>query len=412
MNLSIRPVLSALRHHRSAVALVALQVALTLAIVCNALFVVQQHVAHLSRPTGIDEANIGVIRNQWLDRPDEVAAGARMTADLATLRQLPGVVDAYSDYTYPAVGPWAMLFAIKLQPDQRGPTSYAEPYTVDDHALATLGLTLVAGRNFRPDEVVDTKLVDNLRPAAVIVTQELADKLFPGTSAVGKTVYCTERPCTIIGVVSHLQVPAVNTNSFAFRSVLAPARVLSGFEGGSLYILRARPGELAGVLRRAGDALRAGHPNRLIPADGGIARYSELRHEGYAVDRGTALLMGVICVVLLLATAGGIVGLTSFWVAQRRRQIGIRRALGATRTDILRYFQLENALIVSLGIAIGLVLTVVLNLVLMQHFALKRLPLHWLPVGALMLWLLGQLAVLGPALRGASVPPVVATRSV
>jgi putative ABC transport system permease protein len=412
MNPSIRPVLASLRHHRSAVALIALQVALTLAIVCNALFVVQQHVAHLSRPTGIDEANIGIIRSQWLDQPDEVEAGARMASDLATLRQLPGVVDTYSDYTYPAAGPWAMLFTIKLQPDQHGPSSYAEPYAVDGHALATLSLNLMAGRNFRPDEIIDTEIVDNLKPASVIVTQELADTLFPGTSAIGKTVYCTERPCTIIGVISHHQVPAVNTNSFAFRSVLAPARALTGFGGYSLYILRARPGELDDVLHRAEKALQASHPNRLIPADGGIARYCDLRHEGYAPDRGTALLMSAICAVLLLATAGGIVGLTSFWVSQRRRQIGIRRALGATLTDILRYFQLENALIVGLGIAFGMLLTVALNVALMQHFALKRLPLPWLPVGAAMLWLLGQLAVLGPALRASRVPPVVATRSV
>ncbi len=412
MNLSIRPVLSALRHHRSAAALIALQVALTLAIVSNALFVVQQHVAHLSRPTGIDEANIGVIRSQWLDPPDEVEAGARMTSDLATLRHLPGVVDAYSDYTYPAVGPGAMLFAVKLRPDQHGPTSYAEPYAVDDHALATLGLKLVAGRNFHADEVLDTKIVDNLKPVSVIVTQELADTLFPGTSAVGKTVYCTERPCTIIGVINHLQVPAVNTNSFAFRSVLAPARVLTGFGGYSLYIVRARPGELDDVLRRAGKALRASHPDRLIPADGGIARYRDLRHEGYASDRGTALLMSVICIVLLLATAGGIVGLTSFWVGQRRRQIGIRRALGATRLHILLHFQIENLLLVGAGTVLGALLAVVLNALLMQHLALVRLPLYYLPMAAAALWLLGQLAVLGPALRAAAVPPVVATRTV
>jgi putative ABC transport system permease protein len=123
------------------------------------------------------------------------------------------------------------------------------------------------------------------------------------------------------------------------------------------------------------------------------------------------LLDGVI-VALLLVTALGIVGLASFWVAQRRKQIGVRRALGATRTDILRYFQTENFLIVSFGIALGMVLAFGLNLVLMSRYELPRLPLWYLPVGALVLWGLGQLAVLAPALRAAAVPPVVATRSV
>jgi putative ABC transport system permease protein len=117
-------------------------------------------------------------------------------------------------------------------------------------------------------------------------------------------------------------------------------------------------------------------------------------------------------VALLGVTAFGIVGLASFWVAQRRKQIGIRRALGATRADILRYFQTENFLIVTFGIALGVVLAIGINLALMKFFEVPRLPLWYLPVGVVALWLLGQLAVLAPALRAAAVPPVVATRSV
>ena len=123
------------------------------------------------------------------------------------------------------------------------------------------------------------------------------------------------------------------------------------------------------------------------------------------------ILLGVIT-ALLLVTALGIIGLTSFWVQQRRRQIGIRRAVGATRGDILRYFQIENFLIVSVGIVLGMLLAFALSLTLMKFYELPRLPLYYLPIGAVTLWLLGQLSVLGPALRAAAVPPVVATRSV
>ena len=123
-------------------------------------------------------------------------------------------------------------------------------------------------------------------------------------------------------------------------------------------------------------------------------------------------MMGMVCVLLLLATAGGIVGLSSFWVGQRRRSIGVRRALGATRGDILRYFQTENALIVGIGVALGVALGIAANLSLMTHYELPRMPLWLLGVGALSLWLLGQLVVFGPARRAAAVPPVEATRSV
>jgi putative ABC transport system permease protein len=125
-----------------------------------------------------------------------------------------------------------------------------------------------------------------------------------------------------------------------------------------------------------------------------------------------AIMMVGVIAALLLVSALGIVGLASFWVQQRRQQIGIRRAIGATRRDILHYFQLENFLIVGGGIVVGMVLAYVLSAVLMKQYELPLLPAYYLPYGALILWLLGQLAVLGPARRAAAVPPVVATRNI
>jgi len=62
--MQIKPILSALWHHKAGTALIVLQVALTLAIVCNALFIIQQRVMRMSRPSGVDEAHVLVIQNQ------------------------------------------------------------------------------------------------------------------------------------------------------------------------------------------------------------------------------------------------------------------------------------------------------------------------------------------------------------
>jgi putative ABC transport system permease protein len=123
-------------------------------------------------------------------------------------------------------------------------------------------------------------------------------------------------------------------------------------------------------------------------------------------------LLVAVCIGLLVVTALGIVGLASFWVQQRTKQIGVRRALGATRGQILRYFQTENFLLASVGIALGMAMAYGINLLLMQHYELARLPAIYLPIGAITLWVLGQIAVFGPARRAAAVPPAVATRSV
>src|SRR5690606_18097516 len=136
--------------------------------------------------------------------------------------------------------------------------------------------------------------------------------------------------------------------------------------------------------------------------------FETVKANWYRNDRAMAWLLVAVIVALLVVTALGIVGLASFWVQQRTKQIGIRRALGATRGQILRYFQTENFLLASLGIVIGMILAYGINQLLMGRYELPRLPLLYLPVGAVLLWLLGQAAVYGPARKAASVPPAVA----
>ncbi len=136
-----------------------------------------------------------------------------------------------------------------------------------------------------------------------------------------------------------------------------------------------------------------------------------MRAKFYRQDHVMAWMLVLVIALLLLVTALGIVGLASFWVQQRTRQIGVRRALGATRLQILRYFQLENFLLVTVGIVLGMVLAYALNQLLMAKAELPRLPLYYLPFGAVSLWLLGQCAVFWPAQRAAAVPPALATRS-
>jgi putative ABC transport system permease protein len=120
----------------------------------------------------------------------------------------------------------------------------------------------------------------------------------------------------------------------------------------------------------------------------------------------------IVISLLIGLTALVIVGLSSFHVTQRTKQIGTRRALGATRTDIIREFMLENWLITTAGAVVGAILTVVVAYWLEVSFELPRLDWRLLPAGIGILWVLSSLAVIEPARRAASVPPAVATRSI
>lgn len=405
MSTQVRPILAALRRHRTAALLLVLQAGLTLATCCNALFIARQRIAHLSRPTGIDDKDLLVANVQWLGDRSSGQLAATQSADLAILRGLPGVADAYSDYSYPAAGPMAQLLEVGLLPGQAHPTALAEAYFADSHTVHTLGLALVAGRNFRADEIAPLDPhAATPAPASIIITRQLATALFPREQAVGRAVYIGSAPSTIIGIVGRLQVPALNTNRFAYHSVLLPYRSINSAE--TIYLVRARPGELDRVRHAARKALLAADRMRVVSA----TRYSDLRHAAYARDRGMATLMLLIAAILLAATATGIAGLSTHWVEQRRKQIGIRRAVGATRAAIVRYFLLENFLLIGMGNLLGGVLAVALHAALMRQFELPQLPPGYLVAGALGLWCLGQLAVLGPAARAARVPPVLALR--
>ncbi|MGH8146085.1 MAG: ABC transporter permease [Rhodanobacteraceae bacterium] len=412
----LHPILSALRRHKAGVTLIVLQIALTLAIVCNAIFLIGQRIERVNRPTGAVEDGLIRISQGWYGAPtgNDPASVAKLDAlqltDLATLRALPDVQGAAASFSMPLQG---QIYSgnLTLNPEQKGLTVTAAYYYGDEHLRSVLGLKLVAGRDFKADEILHHTIHSDAVSPVVIVSKPVADKLFPNGGALGKTIYQDGKPARIVGIVQRLQTPTTSKwgSAWDYNSVLEPVRLDGAFAS---YAVRARPGHTHAVMREARKALLTVDPMRVMPDTWGIQSMSEIRGKVYRADRGMALVMGLVCLILLLVTTAGIVGQTSFWVGQRRKQIGIRRALGARRSDILHYFQTENFLIITFGVVFGMVLAYGLSLLLMRHYELPRLPAYYLPIGAIALWVIGQLAVLVPALRAAAVPPVVATRSV
>ena len=408
--MQLRPIIAALGRHKVATLLIVLQVALTLAVASNALFIVATRIVHLSRPTGTDEAHLFVIRNGWKMGQNATQIDANIRADLDTLRHVAGVRDAFSSQGFPLAGYNANIITrLKLEPDQKTRAQLATFFASDEHTIDTLGISLVAGRNFRPDEITAIDPNDKMSPPGIIVTRSLADKLFPDGSALGKTVYLPDGPAAIIGILASLQGPLKQSDRLDRYTVLVPTHYLD--PAGVVYLVRTDSTAMKPVIAATLKALQERGGVRILDPRKGIVSMAQVRESAYAEDRSVALLMSILSGLLLLATAGGIVGLSSFWVSQRRRQIGIRRSLGATTGDILRYFHVENFLIVSGGIVLGAMLAFLANLALMHVYELPRMPLYVPLLGALLLWLLGQLAVWGPARYAAKVPPVVAIRT-
>ena len=407
--MDIRPILSTLRRHKTASALIVLEIALSCAIICNAVFLIDTRLDRMDRITGLAETELVRLRYAGIGRNDNAAALTR--EDLAALRAIPGVRAATVTNQIP-FGNSSSYSSINLEPDQQSQTLDASGYFGDEQLLETFGLRLIAGRDFAADEYVDLEVLQapdsEVELAAVILTQATAERLFPDEQAVGRSIYLgDDNSLRVVGVVEYLIRPSDNGGpAAAGLSMVLPIRI--PYPQGS-YVLRTDPARRGEVLKAAIDVLEKQNPDRILLDND---TFEQVRDDYYAQDRAMAWLLIAVCIALLIVTALGIVGLASFWVQQRTKQIGVRRALGATRGQILRYFQTENFLLATLGIALGMALAYGINLMLMERYELPRLPAMYLPIGAVALWLLGQIAVFAPARRAAAVPPAVATRSV
>lgn len=404
--MEIRPILSALLRSKTGAFLIAAQVALTLAILGNAIYIVQDRLAIAARPTGADEANTFFIRlygfREGIDVP------AMLDADLAMIRALPGVEAVATANMAPLTqSGWNLSVQPNSNDDDVESTNTAFYFSSED-LVDALGLQITEGRYFTPDEVqVVQPSIANVEPRLTILTRSLAKHLFPdATTYVGKVVYLGDSRMEVVGIVEKMQSPWAQLGDAAERSIIVPMRQL---EPNASYIVRTEPGQLDRLMREVEDKLVAARDDRVHLRTTSML---EARANRYRADRSLAWMLITIMGLLLLVTASGIVGMASLWVNQRRKQIGVRRAIGARQRDILRYFLVENFMVTSFGIAVGLGLAIALNQWLVSALEVPRLPLQYLPGGVVALWALGLLAALGPAWRAARIPPAEATRSV
>jgi putative ABC transport system permease protein len=280
-------------------------------------------------------------------------------------------------------------------------------YRWSEEGLDSLGVKLSRGRNFLPEEV--DYILPNSAPSAlpsILVTQALADDLFGEEDALGKTVYWGNmEPSTIVGIIGQMHGSWVGWDKLE-NSVIQPGNPAYTT---NMYIIRVEPGMRNEMIPLIEKTLGESNRSRVVKS---VRSLEEMAARSYRSDRGMAIILSIVISLLIGLTTLVIVGLTSFHVTQRTKQIGTRRALGARRIDIIRQFMFENWIITTVGAVLGVILTVVVAYWLEVSFELQRLDWRYLPVGIVILWVLSSLAVLEPARRAASVPPAVATRSV
>ncbi|HEY2292249.1 MAG TPA: FtsX-like permease family protein [Thermoanaerobaculia bacterium] len=399
------PIFRSLLRNRARVILIVAEVALTLAIVANCLGLILDTRAKLARPSGFDDEHlIAIYSNPFDDRlRDPKLLNQLVDQDRRALAAVAGV-RAVSET---GLRPWESSGS---RTSVRVPGTHDEPVPTqaaqaDPGLFDALGLPIVQGRDFTEaeyDHGADAP-ADEVQP--VVVSRALADQLYPSGDAIGKAIAIADESerFTIVGIVDRFYNPFGEASE---KIMLSPGRS-AGFDFGAHYLVRTQgnPGPLLPQLEKA---LLSVDKGRLVR----LRTVIEDRDEYHGRDRLLVASLDAVMALLVLVTALGIVGLTSFSVAERQRQIGTRRALGADRLAIVRHFLLENWMVTSFGVVLGVLLAYGLNFGIVTWVAGAKLSPATVATGALALWAIGLGASLGPALRGSRVPPAIATRNV
>jgi putative ABC transport system permease protein len=403
--MGLRPIFSALMRNGAGAILVAIQIALTLAIVVNAVFVTQQRVTKIGRDSGMDDQHLFAVPVTSFEKDHDFFAMVR--GDLAMLRELPGVIDAAPTTQIPLSGGGSSTQFFSL-PDKKGEKSPVAYYNTDEHGVKTLGVKIADGKDFSATDIeMRAKDVQGF-PGTALVTRAFAESLFPNEKDhfVGKTLYDDQsKPLVIAGVIEQMHGAWVGWDKLD-RVMVVP---LVGPGPSIRYLIRTEPGKLDSVMAATEVALRKRDPNRVV---GKLRSLQDFKRSSYASDSLMAVTLSVVTGLVLIFSALGIFGLATFNVNTRTRQIGTRRAVGARKRDIVSYFMAENWMVTTLGVVIGCVMALGVGFWLSNQFGLPRLDLYYLVSGVIGLWALGQLAAWQPALRAAKVSPAMATRSV
>lgn len=402
---NIRPIASALWRNRTGALLVAFQIAIGLAVLVNAVYVVKQRVEKIGRPTGMDTPNMIWVASAGFAKNFDYDASWR--EDLATMRALPGVKAASIISNIPLSGGGSssgfQAKPGKATPDESIP---GNTYEIDEQGVAALGITLSAGRAFEASEILPPTDSYGSAPQA-IVTKAFAKDLFPNDpNPLGKTFYDgLSKPITIVGLIEHMHGAWVGWDKLD-HVVLFP-RIKSGPT--AVYVVRTEPGRRDAVMRDIEAKLGNSNPGRLLRW---VRPFDYFIDQSYLDDRNMAIFLVSVTSALLAITALGIFGLATFNVSTRVRQIGTRRAVGARRLDIVRHFLVENWMVTTAGIVAGCGLALGIGYRISVAYELPRLDLYYLVGGVLAIWLIGLFAAWQPARRASAISPAVATRTV
>jgi len=396
---------SSLRHHRFRSLLVASEVAIALVLLVGAGLLARSFARVLAVNPGFDSKHLLVMRI-FLDN-NSYRTAAQSSAYFQTLierlRALPSVNSVAATTALPMsdVGvDFDRPFWREGESDPGGAAPKASIRMVTPDYFKTMSIPVQAGRAFTEHDQVNT-------PAVLMVNETMARQVWPGQDAVGKQLVINynrgKYPYEVVGVAS-------DTKFYGLKSQPQPEIFIPHAQNSYLtmnVVVRtaASPQHLAQAVRQEALKLDPAQPVH------SIVTMEELMARSVGPDRFSMLLLGLLAAIALVLAVVGIYGIMAYLVSQRAHEIGVRLALGARPSDVLKLVLGESLKLTLIGLGLGLVATLVLTRVIsgLLYEVSATDPLTLAGV-ALLLTSVALLAGYIPARRALRVDPMVALR--
>ena len=318
------------------------------------------------------------------------------------VQSLPGVANTGTVNILPLNGGNTTRFIVEGDPvPPPGQEVEANIRTVNDTYFQTLGVPLLAGRMFDESDKTDGQDV-------VIIGKSVADKVFPGRDPVGRKIKYTaldSEALLIVGVVGDVKITGLDQ---AIKPVLYyPFRQSASIFANLVVRTKGDPTVLASAVR---SEVRNIEPGAAIL---NVNSMDEMISQTPAsfMRRFPALLISIFAAVALLLASIGIYGVVSYSVSQQTHFIGIRMALGASPTDILKMVMKQGVVLALLGVGIGVAAAFGLMRLLRDLlFEVKTTDVSTFVFVSAVLFVVALLACFLPARRATKVDPLVALR--
>ncbi len=388
------------QRNRTRSVLVVLESAVAVVLLIGAGLLVRSLIQLQNVSPGFDPQNILTMRvdlpREKYSTPDK--AGRFFSELESRIGSLPGVENVGFISELPLSGqPNDMPYTVEGRPPVSIDQAFDDDFRrVNTQYFRAMRIPLLRGRNFTEQEVRESAKV-------VIISDLLAQRVFPNEEPIGKRLILAmaNLPFEIIGIVGDIRHRGLESTPF-------PAMYLPTNQTPGTNIVVRTQGDSANLAGAVRQEVRAIDPDQPVAA---VRTMNEWMDTAVAGPRYRTALLVLFAFVALVLASTGIYGVLSYSVSQRTHEIGVRMALGAKRSDVMRLVVRQGMTLVVIGVGLGVVGAIALTRVMstLLFGVTAKDPLTYAAVGTLLL-LVAFVACYLPARRATKVDPLVALR--